>query len=244
MDQCLWVSPSEVSPRLPETSAQRFARSIADRCQVMVTGLRVWGLGLTDPYDLKTEVAAVEQGAADQGWSRYHLFGFSAGATVALATACANPDAVRTVAVFEPATIGDDDWGPGETRWRHDLGRVRQLAPRQRQPAFRRLLMAPGQRLPSQLPPAPIWDEHTEKLEDMLAAVGFHSADLARVTQPVLIMSGALSNPRFVELAERLVDVLPQPQSVLFQSCSHLVPPHRVAQHQLTDELTKLWSRG
>ena len=135
VDQCLWVSPSEVSPRLAETSAQRFARSIVDRCEVVVIGLRVWGLGLSDPYDLTTEVAAVEQAAADLGWGRYHLFGFSAGATVAFATARANPRAVRTVAGFEPATIGDDDWSPVETRWRRDLARVRQLVPRQRQQA-------------------------------------------------------------------------------------------------------------
>ncbi|TCO15646.1 pimeloyl-ACP methyl ester carboxylesterase [Kribbella steppae] len=244
VDQCLWVSPSEVSPRLAETSAQRFARSIADRCQVEVIGLRVWGLGLSDPYDLTTEVAAVEQAAADLGWSRYHLVGFSAGATVAFVSARANPRAVRTVAGFEPATIGDDGWSPVETRWRRDLARVRQLVPRQRQQAFRRLLMAPGQAVPSNLPAPPIWDARTDRLEDVLADVGFLSADLAGVTQPALISSGALSNPRFARLAERLVDVLPHAESVLFEGCSHLAPPHRVARHQFADELIKLWGRG
>jgi len=242
VDQCLWVSPSEVGPQLSETSAERFARSFADRCQVVVIGLTVWKLALAAPYDLAMEVAAVQQAAADHGWSRYHLFGFSAGATVALATARANPGAVRTVAVFEPATIGDDDWSPEEAQWRSDLLRVRQLPPEQRQPAFRRLLMAPSQSIPPQLPAPPLWDEHTDKLEDMLAAVGFTSADLAAVTQPALLMSGALSNPRFAAQTDRLGDVLTRARSVLFDGCSHLAPAHRVAQRQLTEALSDMWS--
>ena len=242
--QCLWVSPSVVGAQWPETSAERFARSVGDSCKVVVIGLRVWELGLDAPYDLSTEVAAVQEAAATLGWSRYHLFGFSAGATVVLATALSHPENVRTIAVYEPASIGDDDWDREETRWRDDLGKVRQLPTWQRQPAFRRLLMAPSSALPLDLPAPPRWDEHTDKLENMLATVGFDSDDLADATAPALVMSGARSNQRFTALTNRLVEVMPQAESVIWDGCSHLAPPHRVAPHQLSDRLTSLWSLG
>ena len=242
--ECLWVSPGAVGPQLPETSAERFARLFADSGKVFVIGLRVWELAVDAPYDLTTEVAAVQEAATQQGWSRYHLFGFSAGATVALATARSHPESVRTVSVYEPASIGDDDWSREETRWRRDLGKVRQLPTAQRQPAFRRLLMAPSSELPPDLPTSPPWDEHTDKLENMLAAVRFNSADLVDVTAPALVMSGAQSNGRFTALTDRLVEVMPQAESVSWEGCSHLAPPHRVAPRQLSDLLTHLWRRG
>jgi len=60
-------------------------------------------------------------------WARYHLFGFSAGATFALAAAMAFCGAVQSIALFEPATIGDDDWGPVEAQWRSTLADVGSL---------------------------------------------------------------------------------------------------------------------
>ena len=56
--------------------------------------------------------------------------------------------------------------------------------------------------------------------------------------------SGSGPGPRCRGGSERLVDLLPHAQSVLFDGCRHLAPPHRVAQLQLADELTKLWGRG
>ncbi len=244
MDKCLWVSPSVVGAQRPETSAERFARLVGDSYRVVVIGLRVWELDLDAPYGLATEVAAVQEAAATLGWSRFHMFGFSAGATVVLAMARSHPETVRTVAVYEPASIGDDDWSVEEARWRHDLDEVRQLPAGQRQPAFRRLLLAPSSELPPGLPAPPLWDEHTDKLENMLAAVGFDSADLSNATAPALVMSGARSNRRFTALTNRLVEVMPQAESVIWDGCSHLAPPHRVAPHQLSDRLTNLWSLG
>lgn len=242
MDGCLWISPGHVGPRVPLTSGQTFAATMATYCDVVVVGLQVWELGPADPYDITTEIAAVRSAAADRGWRRYHLFGFSAGATVALATALACPDEVSTLALFEPAVIGDDDWSPVERRWRHELSRVRRLPIEQRQSAFRRMLMMPGEDLPSELGPLPLWSRDADRLEDTLAMTGFTSSDLGDVMQPTLAMSGALSHPRFAMLAERLVDVMPHASSVTFPGCSHLSPPHRVAPGPLQHELRHLWA--
>lgn len=192
--------------------------------------------------DLSSEVAAVHHQADELGWSRYHLSGFSAGATVALASARAFLDTVRTVALFEPATIADDDWSPTEQRWRHDLYQIRLLPPQQRQPAFRRMLMARGETVPFELgAPAPR-DAKTDKLEDLLASVGFDSNALNTLNQPALIMTGSRSDPRFYRLADRLVEVVPYATSTTLSSCSHLSPPHRTCPHQLEQLLIRLWS--
>lgn len=241
-DRCLWLSPSGVSANSPPTSSQRFAATLSGRYEVAVVGLQVWSGRLTDPYDMTTEISAARQAAADRGWVRYHLFGFSAGATVALATARADPDAVQTLALLEPATIGDDDWNPVEAEWRRQLRQIRSLPVEQRQPAFRNLLIGAPHSVPSGLTEPPLWDAQTDKLEDLLAHVGFTSSHLASITVPVLVMSGALSNPRFLRLAERLLDVVPAATSVTFAGCSHLAPPHRAAPGQLEEELTRLWS--
>jgi pimeloyl-ACP methyl ester carboxylesterase len=226
----------------PLTSSQRFAAVLAPECDMSVIGLRVWDQQVDDAYDMRIETAAVQRAASDRGWTRYHLYGFSAGATVALATALTDPDAIRSIVLFEPATIGDDVWGPRELQWREQLTHIRRLTPDQRQPAFRQLLVGAQEQLPSTQTPAAPWDALTDKLEDLLARVGFNSESLSRITQPTLVLSGAQSNPRFSDLADRLVQVMPHATAKLIPDCSHLDPPQRSATDQLARELLQFWA--
>ena len=84
-------------------------------------GLAVRDLVPGEPYGLATEVDAVNSAAQARGLSRYHLLGFSAGATVALAATLALGQAVQTLTLLEAAGIGDDDWHPAETEFRASL---------------------------------------------------------------------------------------------------------------------------
>jgi pimeloyl-ACP methyl ester carboxylesterase len=238
---CLWISPADVGAGHPETSSQRFAAAIANRAKLVVHGLEVWRRSPEEPYDLGTELAAIERDAADHAMERYHLFGFSAGATVALAAARKLGGTVQTVTVFEPATIGDDDWSPVEARWRRDLAAIRALAAEWRPAAFRRLMMGDDD-LPPFLPAPAVWTSRTDRLEDMLAAVGFVSADLARISQPTTVLAGGLGHVRFRRLAERMVEVMPHATVVTFPGCSHLAPPHRQDPGRLADVLTRAWA--
>ena len=204
-------------------------------------GLAVWNIAPCDPYSLITEVGAVSAAAQARGLSRYHLFGFSAGATVALAAALALGQAVQSLTLLEAAVIGDDDWHPVETAWRAGLAAVRALPADQRAQAFRHMLMRPGEPLPPLGPPPP-WDARTEMLEDMLAQVGFTSSDLAVITQPVLAISGGRSTPRMRHQDERLVEVVPQAKAEVFSECSHLSPPHRVEPARLAEMLIDFWT--
>jgi pimeloyl-ACP methyl ester carboxylesterase len=239
LPNCLWISPAAVGAGHPETSSQRFAHSIAGRANLVVHELAVWHRPADEPYDLGTELAAIERDAAHHGMERYHLFGFSAGATVALAATLKHGGTVQTVTVFEPATIGDDDWSPVETRWRQELAAVRALPAEQRPAAFRRLVM--GDDLSPFLPAPPVWTPRTDSLEAMLAAVGFVSADLARISQPTMVLTGGPGHVRFRRLAERMVEVMPHAKVVTFPGCNHLAPPHREDPMRLAEVLTRAW---
>jgi pimeloyl-ACP methyl ester carboxylesterase len=214
---------------------------IADRATVVVHGLEVWRRDWDEQYDLWTEVAAVERNAAQHEMQRFHLFGFSAGATVALAAALELGERVQTVTVFEPATIGDDNWSPVETRWRQDLVEVRSVVADLRPAAFRQLMMGDHD-LPPSLPAPPAWTGRMDRLEDMLASVGFLSADLAQVSCSTAVLTGGRSHVRFRCLAERMVEVMPDAEAVTFPDCSHLTPPHRADPARLTDLLLRAWT--
>jgi len=206
-------------------------------------GLAVWDTPLGEPYDLALEVNAVDVTAQAHGLSRYHLVGFSAGATVALGATLALRDAVQSLTVLEAAAIGDDDWHPSETAWRASLAAVRAVPAEQRGQAFRRMLMRPGEPVPPLGPPPP-WDPKTDMLEDMLAQAGFISSDLAAITQPVLAIYGGRSHPRMQHQNERLAQVIPHTKTEVFSERSHLSPPHRAEPARLAEMLIDFWMRS
>ena len=239
-EQVLWISPA---PPQPRKASSAVADELAGRAVITQLYLAVWDIAPGEPYGLTTEVDAVNAAAQARGLSRYHLFGFSAGATVALAATLALGDAVQSLTLLEAAVIGDDDWHPAETAFRASLAAVLALPPEQRIPAARQLFARPGEPLPPLGPPAP-WDARSDILEDMLAQVGFTSSDLAAITVPVLAISGGRSNPIFQLKDERLVQVIPHARAVVFSDCSHLDPPHRAEPARFAELLTDFWTHG
>jgi len=51
--------PERGGPAAAGDWRRRIAQSMAERCQIVVSGLQVWKLGLAVPYDLVTKVVAV-----------------------------------------------------------------------------------------------------------------------------------------------------------------------------------------
>jgi pimeloyl-ACP methyl ester carboxylesterase len=240
-EQVLWISPQ---PPQPGASSAAFADRVAADAVITLLGPAVWDLAPGEPYGISTEVDAVHAAAEARGLSRYHLFGFSAGATIALAVTLALGPAVQSLTLLEPAYIGDDDWHPSETAMRASLAAVRALPADQRGPAFRRMVMRPGEPLPPPPGPPVPWDARTDMFEDMLAQVGFISSDLAAITVPVLAISCGRSHPRFQHQDERLVQVIPHARAVVFSECSHLNPPHRAAPARFAELLIDFWTHG
>jgi pimeloyl-ACP methyl ester carboxylesterase len=241
-ERVIWITPDPAGREA--SSSARVARELGGRAEITQIGLAVWDTAAGDRYDLATEVAAVAAAARAEGLTRYHLFGFSAGATVALAAALTLGEAVVSVAAMEPAVIGDDDWHPSEAQWRVEMADVWALPVADRVLAFRRLMVPPRAPLPAPPPRTPRDAAQDGRLEDMLAATGFTSDDLAAITQPVLVITGRRSNVRFQHLADRLASVIPHLETSTFTDRSHLSPPHRDEPARLAAILLEFWARA
>jgi pimeloyl-ACP methyl ester carboxylesterase len=234
----IWVDP--VATDFTGTSIEAFAARLRCRAEVTLLGLRARGLAPGTPYDMDVEVAAVAEAA---GAEPVHLAGFSAGATVALAAALALGDAVRSVALLEPAFIGDDDWDPVEAEWRAAIGSLRARSTAEQVEEFRTLLVAPGVTPPPSRGPV-AWDFRDDLLGAMLTScTGFESADLAGLRAPILLIRGGRSSPRFGLAARRLMAVCPRASEHVFPVLHHFTPPYRDEPGELTRLLLGFWSR-
>jgi pimeloyl-ACP methyl ester carboxylesterase len=236
----LWLSPATRAER----SAELVASALDGRADIVPKELEVWGDARLESYTLDDEVRGVERVAAARGWSRFHIVGFSAGATVALLCARLLPSLVATVAVIEPATIGDDDWSASEVEWRARMQAIFELPPDRRSVPFRRAMMRPAQPLPPPTDPSSGSSERALVLEHALASTGFTSSDWAVVTQPLLVVTGGRSHPRFAEVSARLCEVVPNAVAATFPSLSHLQSPQRHDPERLSALLVDLWSRA
>jgi pimeloyl-ACP methyl ester carboxylesterase len=235
----LWLSPSTPAER----SVELVARVLDGRAEIVPKALEVWADGPLASYTLDEEVDAVRRVAEGRGWSRFHIVGFSAGATVALICARVMPSSVATIAVIEPATIGDDDWGSGEVDWRARMRAIFELSPPRRQIAFRRAVMHPDEAVPPLPPPSSESFEQGKLLESALATTGYASSDWAVLTQPLLVVTCGRSHPRFAEVSARLAEVVPNASAATFPSLSHLESPQRHDPERLSALLVDLWSQ-
>jgi pimeloyl-ACP methyl ester carboxylesterase len=235
----IWVDPTGTD--FAGTPLDAFADRLRDRFEVTLLGLRVWGLAPGDGYGMDVELAAVASAA---GHEPVHLAGFSAGATVALAAALALGDAVRSVALLEPAFIGDDDWHPAEAQWRAAIGSLRATATADEVEAFRAMLMAPGATPPPSRGAA-AWDFRDELLGAMLSTqTGFASSALAAIRAPVLVLRGGQSAPRFGFVARRVMHVCPPASEHVFRDLHHFAPPYREEPEELAGLLLGFWGAG
>src|SRR3954451_5935602 len=235
----VWLTGSDDASR----SAQRVKGALRAPVAVVPKDLEVWTGDPAEPYDLNTEVAAIEALADDRGWERLHLFGFSAGATVALATALRLGPRLATLAVTEPATIGDDDWSETEARWRSLMDEIFALPRATHQQAFNAAMLAPGEPVQETEPPPASFVERGNRLwTHALRRTGFTSGDLAVIDQPTLVLTGGRSNPRFAAVAARLHAVLPHVKATVFADESHLNAPHRKEPERVARLLEHLWS--
>jgi pimeloyl-ACP methyl ester carboxylesterase len=236
----LWLSPSTPAER----SVELVAPALEGRADIAPKELEVWGGAPLSSYTLEDEVAGVTRAAEGRGWSRFHIVGFSAGATVALMCARVMPSSVATVAVIEPATIGDEDWSSGEAEWRARMRTIFALAPPLRRIAFREAMMRPGEAPPERPAPSPDSTERGELLERALATTGYASSDWTAMTQPLLVVTCGRSHPRFAEVSKRLCEAAPNASAATFPSLSHLESPQRHDPERLSALLVELWSRA
>ena len=76
----------------------------------------------------------------------------------------------------------------------------------------------------------------------MLAHVGFFSEQLGTIQAPALVITAGQSHPRFSQVADRLLTVIPNAYQVAFAERSRLSPPMREEPDRIAQLLRDLWA--
>jgi pimeloyl-ACP methyl ester carboxylesterase len=201
-------------------------------------------------YGLELEIEAVLREAEASGFTRFHLTGYSAGGAVALAVASSCPDRLLSLALLEPAWMGNDGLSADEREVWRVFQRLKGLPPERLMPEFAQLQLAPGVEPPAPPPgPPPPWmalrpagvgallDAFTDFELDLTA---LHAFD-----KPVYFALGELSNPHWYgRMAERARDVFGDFTLDVFDGRHHFDPPHRAEPEVLAHRLRDVWRRG
>jgi pimeloyl-ACP methyl ester carboxylesterase len=241
--------PGVITPAEVAYSALRAAFDDPDR--IILRNLAVYD---TDEppadYDLNAEIAAVLDTAKGAGLDRLHLVGYSAGGAVAAAVAARNPERLVSLALLEPAWLGNAAMR-GEERDAHEaIIAAMGLAPEEVLPTFVKLQLAPGVQPPSPPPgPPPAWmAKRPSGLKAIEAAFRGYELDmeaLRRFPGPVLYILGGLSNPAlYRRRAERARELFSDFTLEEFAERHHFSPPHRMEPKRVVEILKALWARA
>ncbi|MBI4199712.1 MAG: alpha/beta hydrolase [Chloroflexi bacterium] len=200
-------------------------------------------------WSLDTEVEGLRQAAEGGGFGPFHLLGYSGGGAIALAFAVRYPERVRSLALVEPAWVGNDGLSPEEVAYWEELGRAVELPPAELLREFTRANLPSGMAPPAQPQgPPPSWlARRPAGLRLLVRAFINGRLDherLRRFPSPVFVAVGSLSRVVERRKAERLASILPDCRVEVYEGTHHFAPPHREAPERLAGALRGLWARA
>ncbi len=208
--------------------------------------LEVYG-GAEPPleYSLRTEVDGLERFAGEHGLDEFHLYGYSAGASVALTYVTEHPGRVVSLAVDEPASdFSDEDRQAIAADLPDDL---EELPVPERFARFVRSCVRDGVELPP--PPAPPSDPEMAKrpagLGAFSRALSAHRLDHAALRafkRPVYFSYGSLSNERWETMAQRFKRDLVRCTVERYDGVHHLHTSHQAQPARVAIALERLWT--
>lgn len=225
---------------------------IKDQVQPVVKDLEVYATDRPPSnYGLELEVEGIRRAAAAAGFTSFHLVGYSGGGAISLAFTAQYPERLKSLALIEPAWIGNEGWTAEDAADWAALDHVMRLPDDQRMPAFARWHMRPDIEPPQpQLPPGPPppWMSRRPAGLDALAAA-FKAYHLYRERfrhfgQPVYYAVGGLSRSFFERNARTLEGFFPHLQVEVYEGRSHFDPPHRGEPERFAQALRELWALG
>jgi pimeloyl-ACP methyl ester carboxylesterase len=223
---------------------------VKDQIRPAVKDLEVYATE-TPPtnYGLGLEVEGIRRVADGAGFDSFHLVGYSAGGACSLAFAAQYPDRLKSLALIEPAWIGNEDHTPEDTADWAALDQVMLLQDEQRMRAFARWQMRPGiEPTKLQLPPGPppAWmAQRPAGLGAISAAFKAHRLNRERlrlVRGPVYYALGSLSRPFYERNANTLSRFFPNFRVEVYEGRSHFDPPHRAEPERFAQALFQIWS--
>ncbi len=218
------------------------------RARMAPKDLEVYAADSLPPgYTIEAEARAIGTHATSQRMDRFHLVGFSGGGAASLVFTALHPERVLSLALTEPAWIGNRGQTPAERAWWDSADTTFQLSDELFMRGFASSEMAPGVPPPPPPPgPAPDWMRlRPAGLRAMMRAFkssDFEPRELARFTGPVYYAVGELSAPIYHAQAERLAEVLPDLTVEVYEGTSHMHPPHLAEPERYARALERLWA--
>ena len=201
-------------------------------------------------YGLALEIDGVLREADASGFERFHLVGYSAGGAIATALAARHPDRLLSLALLEPAWIGNDKISDDERRIWREFRELAGLPPDEMMLRFVRLQLAEGVAPPSPPPgrPPPWMAKRPAGIRavtEEFTSYDLPSDRLRSFDRPVYFALGGLSNPDFHgRTAERAGELFEDFTLEVFAERHHFDPPHRAEPERLASSLQTLWRRA
>jgi pimeloyl-ACP methyl ester carboxylesterase len=225
--------------------------ALGDDVQATAKDLEVYAGPEPPPdYTLEYEIDGVLRAAKEAGFERFHLVGYSAGGASSLAFAAAHPERLLSLALIEPAWLGNEGLSPEEEAVRREFDRIATLPPDQMMPAFVATQLAPGVEPPPSPPgPPPPWmATRPAGLRAFITAFGSSTLDLDRLRvfeRPVYFALGGRSNPDYYgRMANRAREIFPDWTLDVFEQRHHFDPPHRIEPERTARALRAHWARA
>jgi pimeloyl-ACP methyl ester carboxylesterase len=133
--------------------------AFGDDVQAIAKDLEVYAGPEPPPdYTLEYEIDGVLRAAKEAGFERFHLVGYSGGGASSLAFAASHPERLLSLALLEPAWMGNEGLSPEEQAVWREFDRIATLPPDQMMAAFVASQLAPGVEPPPPPPgPPPPW---------------------------------------------------------------------------------------
>jgi pimeloyl-ACP methyl ester carboxylesterase len=225
--------------------------ALGDDVEAIAKDLEVYSGPQPPPdFTLDYEVDGVLRAADEAGFERFHLVGYSGGGASSLAFAAAHPERLRSLALFEPAWMGNEGLSPQERALWPQFARIATLPDEQMMSAFMAMQLAPGVKPspPPPGPPPPWMATRPAGLRAFINAFTSSTLDLDRLrafTQPVYFAVGGRSNPDYyARMAERARGIFPDFTLDVFEERHHFDPPHRIEPERTARALRAHWARA
>jgi pimeloyl-ACP methyl ester carboxylesterase len=240
--------PGGVMPA--EFAYSALLETLGDEVDAVAKELEIYAGAAPPPgYTLQTEIDGILRVAQTAAFDRFHLVGYSGGGASSLAFAAAYPDRLLSLALIEPAWMGNDELSPEEQAIWREFERIATLPPDQmmvRSPTGRVAIQGgggPGGGGGGATPGASWMATNAAFITTFRSS----SLDLNRLrafTQPVLFALGGRSNPDYYgRMAVRAGAIFPNLTVTLFEQRHHFDPPHRIEPDRTARVLRAHWAQ-